>query len=80
MSEMITIELPDELAERVRKLAQGRPIESLLTEWIEQAVSDMNLMSNAPYPIYTPYGNEAAAKVLSDYLNTFEDTDPQGKT
>jgi hypothetical protein len=46
-------------------------MEDVLTDWISRgAVSDDTtlLVASAAYPIYTPYGNEAAAQVLLDAL------------
>lgn len=73
MAEAITLELPDEVARRAREAARrtGRQIEDVLTDWISRgAVSDDTtlLVPGAAYPIYTPYGNEAAAQGLLDAL------------
>ena len=73
MAETITLELPNEVAHRAREAARrtGRQMEDVLINWISRgAVSDDTtlLVPGATYPIYTPYGNEAAAQGLLDAL------------
>ena len=42
MSEVLTLELPDELARQARALAEAtnRPLEAVVLEWINQAVAE----------------------------------------
>lgn len=73
MAESIMLELPDEVAHHAREAARrtGRRMEDVLADWISRgAASDDStlLVPDAAYPIYTPYGNEAAAQVLLDAL------------
>ena len=74
MAEAVTLELPDAVAHRARETARrtGRPMEDVLTDWISRgAAGDETtwLRPDAAYPIYTPYGNEAAAQGLLDALD-----------
>jgi hypothetical protein len=69
MAETITLEIPEEVAARAREAAErsGRALEAVLTAWLERgAEQDVSvwLTPGAEYPIYTPYGNEAAAQVV----------------
>jgi plasmid stability protein len=73
MAEMVTLELSQAVVERARQTASrtGRSVEAVLTEWLERSVLSedvMDLMAGAEYPIYTPYGNEAAAQTLFEAL------------
>ena len=73
MAEAITLELSDEVARHAREAAwrTGRRMEDVLADWISRgAMSDDTalLVTGAAYPIYTPYGNEAAAQGLLDAL------------
>jgi hypothetical protein len=77
MSKTITLELPESLAERAKEAAQrtNRPLETVLTEWMERGAASESiapLIPGAEYPVYTPYGNEAAAKVLYEALKAAE--------
>lgn len=71
MSESITLELPEEIAERARETAArtGRSLEVVLTYWLERGAAAETvapLVPNVEYPIFTPFGNEAAAQILFD--------------
>ena len=84
MSEMFSIELSDETVRRVRDTAHrtGRPVEAILSEWIERdaQVNDLYpLVPGVEYPIYTPFGNEAAAEVLYQLLQETEEADKKTK-
>ncbi len=73
MTEAITLELSDEVARHAREAARrtGRQLEDVLTDWISRgAVSDDTtlLVPGAVYPLYTPYGNEAAVQGLLNAL------------
>ena len=74
MAQIVSLELPDGVIRRAADVAEraGRPIEAVLTEWLEwiaisQQTSDF--LSGGTYPIYTPYDNEAAAQGLQDALD-----------
>jgi predicted transcriptional regulator len=45
MSELLTLELPDQLARQARALAAAtnRPIEEAIVEWIEKAVAELEV-------------------------------------
>ena len=80
MTEMFTIELSEETARRAQETANrtGRPIEAILSEWIERsalAEEFAPLIPGVEYPIYTPLGNEAAAAVLMELLNETKEAD-----
>ena len=77
MAEAVTLALPDEVARQARETARrtGRQLEEVLTDWIRRgAASDETtmLMPGATYPLYTPYGNEAAAQDLLNALRAAE--------
>lgn len=69
MTKAIMLELPEFLIERAEHTAEqvGRPIETILTEWLEIGASSSttNLI-----PIYTPYGNEHIATALQKFLDS----------
>jgi hypothetical protein len=80
MSVMISLELSDEMVNRAKEIADktGRRFEAVLTEWIERgSVGDdiSPIIPGAEYAIYTPYGNEEAARILTDFLNAAEIAD-----
>ena len=80
MSEIVTLELSEEVAERAREAARrtGRPLEEVLKEWLTRAAQSEDsgeLPPNIEYPVFTPYGNEAAAQVLFDVLKAAESQD-----
>ena len=80
MTEMFTIELSEEAARRAQETAsrKGRPIEAVLSEWIERSalVEEFSpLILGVEYPIYTPVGNEAAAAVLMELLKETQEAD-----
>jgi hypothetical protein len=82
MIESITLELPEGLLTRAREAAKAsnRPLETILTEWLEWGALSQEttlLLSDTPYHIYTPYGNEQAAQVLSDFLDTHQMTEDE---
>jgi hypothetical protein len=77
MAEAVTLQLPDEVARLARATARrtGRPIEDVLTEWLEWVVTSENATTPraaGEYPLFTPYGNEAAAQSLLDALASAE--------
>ena len=77
MAQTVTLELSDDVARRAREAARrtGRRLEDVLAEWIGRAAASeetMLLMPDSAYPIYTPYGNEAAAQELLDALTSSE--------
>jgi hypothetical protein len=80
MAEVVTLELPDEVAYRAREAAQrtGRLFEYVLTEWLGRGAASEDAtrtLQGAAYPIHTPYGNEAAAQILLDALSVTGRTD-----
>ena len=80
MTEMFTVELSEEASRRAQETASrtGRPVEVILSEWIERsAVAEdySPLIAGVEYPIYTPLGNEAAAAVLMELLKETKEAD-----
>ncbi len=73
MSQVITLQLSDEVMEQVAKAAAstGRSIEDTLEIWISQTAkttSVMTLLLQAPeLPIYTPQDGEQTAQALLAY-------------
>jgi hypothetical protein len=73
MSERITLELPDTLAQAAREEAErtGQSVEIVLLSWIKKPedrfLIDL-LGENRVYPIYTPFGNEEAAAQLLKFI------------
>lgn len=73
MAEMITLEVNENIAQRARETAQrtGRLFEDVLKEWLSRGAEIESAHFPEPgveYPIYTPYGNEAAAEILRQAL------------
>ena len=71
MSQQITLDLPESVIEHAQILAkkEGRSVNAVLTEWIEQRVlggSEQPIL----YPTETPYGNEEAAKIMQEMLQS----------
>ncbi|MBC7810877.1 MAG: hypothetical protein H7175_07025 [Burkholderiales bacterium] len=85
MSVMISLELPDEMVNRAKEVAQrtGLHFETVLTGWLERGAVDEDvspLIPGAEYAIYTPYGNEEAARILTQFLNAAGvDSNPKDK-
>ena len=78
MAEAVTLELSDDVVRQARESAHrtGRQIKDVLADWISRgAASDdtTRLVAGGSYPIYTPYGNEAATQGLLDALNAAEE-------
>ncbi len=74
MAEIVTLTVPDDVAQQAKEAARlsGRSPEAVLAEWLLRGAADdesISLISSVEYPIYTPYGNEAGAQILLDYLN-----------
>lgn len=63
---MLTDELLAEL-HRLDRTEKLRVVQLLVNELAAEATS--SVAAGVEYPIYTPYGNEGAAKVLLDLLN-----------
>jgi hypothetical protein len=83
MTEHFTVELSEEAARRAQETASrtGRPVEVVLSEWIERsALADeyAPLVPGVEYAIYTPLGNEAAAAILMEVLTESEEADKKG--
>jgi len=79
MAEVVTLTVPDGVAQQAKEAARltGQSPEAVLAEWLLRGAPDdesISLMSSVEYPIYTPYGNEAAAQILLDYLNAHPHT------
>jgi hypothetical protein len=82
MAEMITLKLSEDIVRRAKDTAHdtGRSLESVLTEWLERgsAVQDIApLKPGVVYPIYTPFGGEAAAQKMLDLLEAEKAKDNQ---
>lgn len=84
MSKLVTLDVSEEIARRAREAARrtGRPFEDVLADWLERGASDdrrVESVTGVPqedrggYPVFTPYGNEAAAEVLLEALRASED-------
>jgi len=73
MTAKITLELPDSVIKRAQATAEtsGQPLETILTEWLEQGAahqSEYNLEASHEYPIYTPLESYEAARILEQML------------
>lgn len=73
MPEVVTVEVSEDVARRARETAQrtGRQIEAVLAEWLERGAASEDvspIQAAVAYGVHTPYGNEAAARVLLDVL------------
>jgi hypothetical protein len=71
MTQIITLELPEEIVEQAQAIAKrkGRSISALFVELIEK---DESAGSAQPilYPTETPYGNEEAAKIMQEMIQS----------
>lgn len=65
-------QLLDEL-HKLNRVDKLRVVQSLVNELAAEETANFN--SGVEYPIYTPYGNEAAAAVLSEALKDEQATD-----
>jgi hypothetical protein len=84
MVEKVTLELPEEVVQRAHATASrtGRAVEQVLTEWIARGAErdvESLIVPNVEYPLYTPFGNEAAAQVLLDTLKAHQAKKDQSK-
>ena len=73
MTEKVTLELSDMTVQRAREVAQQthRPLEAVLTEWLDRASNAVDILpldTTATYHIYTPFGAEATAQSLLEML------------
>jgi hypothetical protein len=80
MTERITLELSDITVRRARETAQqtNRPLELVLSEWLEQAAGIAGIFpldTHATYRIDTPFGAEATAQSLLEMLRAERDQD-----
>jgi hypothetical protein len=74
MSERITLELPDTLAQAAREEAErtGQTLEAVVLSWLQKPEDRFlidTLGENRIFPIYTPFGNEEAAAQLLKFFN-----------
>jgi hypothetical protein len=79
MSISVTLQVSESVLERARDEAArtGQEVEIVLSEWLEKFANEdekLPFERGVTYPIYTPYGGEAAAKVLYDMLEAGTDT------
>jgi hypothetical protein len=77
MSERVTLEVSESVLQRAKEAAQrtGRPLEAVLADWLERGAAGEDVSPWLPrgaYPVFSPYGNEAAAQVLLDVLKAAE--------
>lgn len=77
MVEKVTLELPEEVVQRAHTTANrtGQAFEQVLTEWIARGAErdvESLIVPGVEYPIYTPFGNEAAAQVLLETLKAHQ--------
>ncbi len=71
MSQQITLELPESIIEHAQALAkrEGRSVSALLVEFIEHGIS-LGISQPLLYPTETPYGNEDAAKIMQEMIQS----------
>jgi hypothetical protein len=71
---MLTPEFLDEL-HKLNRTEKLRVVQILVNELaVEEGVS---LPSELAYPIYTPFGNEAAAQILYEVLQASQENDTE---
>ncbi|MDQ7033811.1 MAG: hypothetical protein Q9P01_02945 [Anaerolineae bacterium] len=80
MSEKVILELPEAIAQHAREASErtGRSFEMILIDWLGRSATNADvypLIPDAEYIIETPYGNEAAAKTLMNFLDSSGDSD-----
>ena len=64
--------LPNELLAELSRLNRAQKLRVVQLLVNELVVEEASLAESFEYPIYTPYGNEAGAKMLLDLLNEEE--------
>ena len=71
MTQKITLDLPESIVEKAQALAKrkGRSISALFVELIEQDAS-VGSTQSILYPTETPYGNEEAAKIMQEMIQS----------
>ncbi len=71
MSQQITLDLPESIIEQAQARAkrEGRSVNSVLAEIIERGMSVGNT-EPILYPTETPYGNEEAAKIMQEMIQS----------
>ncbi len=79
MAEAAPLQLPDEVARHARATAHrtGRQSADVRTEWLEWVVTSEDASgphADDVYPLFTPYGNEAAARSLQDAPTSADNT------
>jgi len=77
MTEKITLELSDNVVQQARITAErtGRAFEQVLADWIARGAQldpESLILHGEEYPIYTPFGNEEAARVLLETLKAHQ--------
>jgi len=72
MSQQITLELPESIIEQARVIAkrEGRSVTALLAELIENGLTPEKEMQAILFPTETPYGNEDAAKIMQEMIQS----------
>jgi hypothetical protein len=78
MTERVTLDLSDTTVQRAREVAErvNRPLEQILSEWLERASATEDIYPldpTATYHIYTPFGAEATAQSLLEMLRAEDD-------
>jgi hypothetical protein len=74
MNEQVTLAISETLILRAREDAarSGVTFEEVLTHWLERGASEslLSLESGVEYPVFTPYGNEDAGRILLEFLQS----------
>jgi hypothetical protein len=73
MSEQITLQLPDEIAQQARETAQqtGRSMEAILEEWLTcgaKSEAIYPLLTDIPYEVWSPYDSAGTTEDLKQLL------------
>ena len=71
MNQQITLDLPVSVIEQAQMIAKrdGRTMSAVLVELIEHGISAENAQPNL-FPTDTPYGNEEAAKIMQEMIQS----------
>lgn len=62
--------LPEHLIHELRSLSRADKLRAMQLLITQLAVDEASITLDASYELLTPYGNEAAAQILAEFLET----------
>ncbi len=66
--------LPENLVHELRSLSRADKLRAMQLLITQLAVDEASYTLDASYELLTPYGNEAAAQVLAEFLKASKDS------